>query len=66
MEQLNERGPTPAGHQQTAEPIILPAQLWMLLNPQQQRSVFQLLVGVCQELLRHHPHNQPEVPYEPR
>ena len=66
MEQLNHRRPKLAHHQQTAQPAILPAQIWTLLNPQQQRNVFQLLVGVCQELLRHHPHDQQEVTDEPR
>ncbi len=63
MEQLNERGPTPASHQQTAQPIILPAQIWMLLNPQQQQRVFQRLVAACQDLV-HQPH-EPEAPHEP-
>lgn len=65
MEPLNQGEPTLASHHQSGEPVILPAQIWMLLNPQQQRSVFQLLVGVCQELLRHHPHDQQEVTNEP-
>jgi len=65
MEQLHTKEPNRAISQQVPELPIPPEQLWALLTPQQQRAVFQRLVGLCQELLHHRPSGEPEVPYEP-
>jgi hypothetical protein len=42
-----------------------PHQIWGQLSPQQQRGVFQTLVGLCQELLRRHTCGEAEVTHEP-
>jgi hypothetical protein len=65
MEQLSEREPKRAISPQVPGPPTPPEQIWALLTPQQQRGVFQRLVDLCQELLHHHPHDEPEVPHEP-
>jgi len=64
MEQLNEREPKRAISHQVPGPPTPPEQIWALLTPQQQRGVFQRLVGLCQELLHPHPPGEPEVPHE--
>lgn len=65
MEQLSDREPKRALNQQVLGPPIPPEQIWALLTLRQQREVFQRLVGLCQDLLHHHPHSEPEVPHEP-
>ncbi len=64
MEQLSEREPKRAISHQSSGPPIPPERIWALLTPQQQREVFQRLVGLCQELLPRHPPGEPEVPHE--
>ena len=58
--------PTPVNQSDPAEvvPPLRPEQIWNALSPQQQRGVFQILVGVCQELLRRQTPGEAEVPDE--
>lgn len=65
MEQFNTKEPKRAISQQSSGPPTPPEQIWVLLTPQQQRGVFQRLVGLCQELLSRHAPGEPEVPHEP-
>ena len=69
MEQRSEREPSLAAviqsSQQEPSSPTPPKQIWVLLSPQQQRGVFQILVGLCQELWRSHRHGEPEVSNEP-
>ncbi len=64
----SQAGPIPVNPTGPPEavPPTQPGQIWELLNPQQQRGVFQILVGLCQELLRRQTHGEPEVPDELR
>jgi hypothetical protein len=61
-----QAGPTPVNQTGPAETVTptRPEQIWNYLSPQQQRGVFQSLVGVCQELLRRQTPGEPEVPDE--
>jgi hypothetical protein len=65
MEQFSDRELKRAINQQVPGPPTPPEQIWALLTPQQQREVFQRLVGLCQGLLHNHPNAEPEVPHEP-
>jgi hypothetical protein len=65
MEQLKAKESKGAVRQQSSEPPIPPERIWALLTPQQQREVFQRLVGLCQALLYPQPPAEPEVPHEP-
>lgn len=65
MEQLNAKEPKRAISHQSSGPPIPPEQIWALLTIQQQREVFQRLVGLCQELLPRRSPGEPEVPHEP-
>ena len=64
MEQLQAKEPNRAISQQLPELPIPPEQIWALLTPQQQRAIFQRLVGLCQELLHRPPAGELEVPDE--
>jgi hypothetical protein len=54
---------TPVNQTNPAEgvPPLRPEQIWNALSSQQQRGVFQILVGVCQELLRRQTPGEAEV-----
>lgn len=64
MEQLYTKEPNRAISQQVSELPIPPEQIWALLTPQQQRAIFQRLVGLCQELLHQPSAGELEVPDE--
>jgi hypothetical protein len=64
MEQLNAKESKGAIRHQSSEPPIPPERIWTLLTLQQQREVFQRLVGLCQELLSRRSPGEPEVPHE--
>ena len=66
MEQLNEGAPKRVNRYLTAGDPLPPEQLWRMLNVPQQQGVFRLLVGVCQDWLRHHTRDEQEVTHEPR
>ena len=59
----NQASPTPVNQTGPAETVTptRPEQIWNHLSPQQQCGVFQILVGLCQELLRRQTHGEPEV-----
>ena len=64
----SQASPAPVNQTGPAEAVTptRPEQIWNYLSPQQQRGVFQILVGLCQELLRRQTYGELEVSDELR